>query len=180
MKTKKSVSLLSGKNILSWLLYGGLAVLVALMQNAPRVFPVIQYARPAPLILLVVCIAFFEGPRIGAVFGVIAGLLWDLYTFHLFGLHALIFLIIAVAVGLLVQWLLRANFLSGMLLCVGGVLVHVLLEWLLCYVLFLDSESISALVHIYLPNALYTVVLSPVVYGVVLLTARFLRKRQKR
>lgn len=180
MKAKRSMSFYFGKNYISWLLYGGLALLLMLVQTAPRFFPVIGYARPTPLILFAVCVAFFEGPQMGAVIGTIAGLLWDLYSFHLFGLNAVFLLIISVAVGLLVQWLLRANFLSGMLLCVGGVMVHMLLEWLLCYVLFLDPESGAVLVRVYLPNALYTIALAPIMYAVVLLVARFLRRRQKK
>ena len=180
MKTKRSMGFYVGKNYISWLLYGGLALLLMLMQTAPHFFPVIHYARPTPLVLFAVCVAFFEGPQMGAVIGVITGLLWDLYSFRLFGLNAVLLLMISVAVGLLVQWLLRANFLSGMLLCVGGVVVHTLLEWLLCYVLFLDPESGAVLGRVYLPNALYTILLAPMMYGLVFLVARFLRRRQKR
>lgn len=180
MKTRRFFGLFTGQQTLSWLLYGAMALVLAIMQNAPRFFPVIGYARPAPLIVFAVCVSFFEGPRVGAIFGVVVGLLWDLYTFHLFGLHAIILLAITVTVGLLVQWLLRANFLSGMLMCIGGVLVHTLLEWLLCYALFLDPESLSALVRVYLPNALYTALLSPIMYVMVLLVARYLRRHQKR
>lgn len=178
MKTKRSVGFYVGKNYISWLLYGGAALVLMLMQSAPRLFPVICNARPTPLLLFAVCVAFFEGPQTGAVIGVIVGLLWDLYSFRLFGLNAMLLLILCVTVGLLVQWLLRANFLSGMLLCVGGVLAHTLLEWLLCYALFLNEESGAVLARVYLPNALYTIVLSPLMYWLVLLMARFLRRRQ--
>ena len=180
MKTKSSVGFYFGKNYLSWLLYGGLAVIFMLMQSDPRFFPSINFARPTPLILFAVCVAFFEGPKTGALIGVIAGLLWDLHAFRVFGLNAMILLVITVVVGLLVQWLLRANFLSGMLMCCCGVVVQALLEWLLCYVLFLDPESGAVLLHVYLPNVLYTILLSPLMYGVVLWTARFLRRRQKK
>jgi hypothetical protein len=78
-----------------------------------------------------------------------------------------------------VQWLLRANFLSAMLLCMSGVVVYSLLDWLMCYVLFLNAEAATVLLHVYLPNALYTVLLSPLAYGCVLLLARFLRQKKK-
>lgn len=178
MKTKRTVGFYVGKNYLSWLLYGGLALAFMLMQSDPRFFPPIFFARPAPLVLFAVCAAFFEGPKIGALIGVFSGLLWDLHAFRVFGLNAMILLIISVTVGLLVQWLMRANFLSGMLLCCGGVIVQSLLEWILCYALFLDPESGVVLLHVYLPNMLYTILLSPLMYGVVFWTARFLRRRQ--
>lgn len=179
MKTKRTMGNYIGRNSLSWLLYGLISLLLLLLQTAPHLFPVIGNARPTPLVLFAVCVAFFEGPRMGAVIGVIAGLLWDLYSFRLFGLNAMILLLICVTVGLLVQWLLRTNFLSGMLMCAGGVLVHTLLEWLLCYALFLHEETGAVLWHVYLPNALYTVLLAPLMYWTVLSLARFLRKKQK-
>ena len=178
MKTKQTLGFYMGKNYLTWLLYGIMALAIMLMQTAPRFFPMIGNARPEPLVLFAVCVAFFEGPQVGAIIGVIVGLLWDLYSFRLFGLNAMLLLIIGVAVGLLVQWLLRANFLSGMLLCTGGVLVRMLMEWLLCYALFLHEEAGTVLVRIYFPNALYTLVLAPLMYWIVLWMARFLRCRQ--
>ena len=179
MKTKSSAGLFRPKDALMWIVYIACAFFTVLMQMAPRFFPVVYEARPTPLILLVVCVALFEGPRVGAVIGAVAGLLWDLYTFLVFGFHAMLLMFIGVTVGLLVQLILRTNFLSGMLLCVCAVAVHTLLEWLLCYLLFLDPEAVTVLLQVYLPNALYTVVLSPVVYGITLLLARLLR-RQKR
>lgn len=179
MKTKRFLGLNAGRRSTLWLLYGGVAVVLFLMQTAPRFFPMVAGARPTPLVLFAICVAFFEGPQIGAVIGTAVGLLWDLYSFRLFGLNAAILLIITVTVGLLVQWLLRANFLSGMLMCVGGVTVYTLLEWLLCYALFLYEEAGTVLWRVYIPNALYTIVLSPLMYWCVLGMARFLRRRQK-
>ena len=180
MKAKRSVGLQAGRHSMLWMLYGGMAVLLLLMQTAPRFFPLIGAARPTPLVLFAICVAFFEGPQIGAVMGVIAGLLWDLYSFRLFGVNAMILLVITVVVGLLVQWLLRANFLSGMLMCVGGVIVYTFAEWLLCYALFMYEEAGKVLWQVYLPNALYTIALSPLMYWCVLGVARFLRRRQKK
>ena len=152
---------------------------MALMQMSPRFFPEIAFARPTPLVLLVVCVALLEGPVVGSIMGMVAGLLWDLYSFRIFGYYGLMLLSIGLIVGLLVQWLLRANFLSAMLLCVSGVVLYTMLDWLICYVLFLNAEMGDVLVHVYLPNALYTVLLSPLTYGFVLILARFLRRRKK-
>lgn len=179
MKTKHSGGFSLSRHYVYVLVYCALTITFMLIQSAPRLFPVIGGARPAPLVLLVVCVAIFEGPQLGAVIAVLAGLLWDMYSFRLFGLNAMILLAIAVTVGLLVQWLLRANFLSGMLLCAGGVLSYTLLEWLLCYALFLHEETGLVLWRVYLPNALYTVLLSPLMYWLVLFCARTLRRRKE-
>ena len=179
MKTKRSGGFVFIRHYVYVLLYGVLALVFMLMQTAPRLFPVIGNARPTPLVLFVVCVSIFEGPQLGSLIAVLSGLLWDMYSFRLFGLNAMILLVIAVAVGLLVQWLLRANFLSGMLLCFGGVLSYTMFEWLLCYALFLHEEAGTVLWRVYLPNALYTVLLSPLMYCLVLLCARTLRRRKR-
>lgn len=178
MKHKKSPGLFRMQNYWTWILYGVMVLLMALMQTSPRFFPEIAFARPTPLVLLVVCMAMLEGPSVGSIMGMTAGLLWDLSSFRVFGYYGLMLMGIGLAVGLLVQWLLRANFLSAMLLCVSGVVVYTLLDWLICHVLFLNKEMGSVLVSVYLPNALYTALLSPLVYGLVLLLARFLRRRK--
>ena len=180
MKKTKNSGSVRIQQYWSWILYSAMVLIVALMQMSPRCFPVISYARPTPLILFVVCVAMLEGPAIGSVMGVVAGVLWNLYSLRLFGYYSLRLMIIGLVVSLLVQWLLRANFLSAMLLCIGGVAVYTLLDWLLCYVLFLHDEMITVLLKVYLPNALYTVLLSPFMYWIVLMLARILRRKKER
>lgn len=179
MKTKQSAGSFVGRNYLTWLIYGVSAFIITLMQNAPHFFPIVSHARPTPLVLFVVCVAMFEGPRFGAAIGVFSGLLWDLYSVRVFGFTALQMLFVSVIVALFVQWLLRTNFLSGMLLCACGVLAQMLVEWFFRYVLYMHEEMLTILVSVYLPNALYTVLLSPLMYWFVLAIARFLRRHKK-
>ncbi len=178
MKTKQSSGRLRWSNVIPWILYGSIALLLALLQMSPRGFPVVAYARPEPLLLFTVCVAMLEGPTIGSVMGVVSGLLWNLYSPRLFGYYGLILMLIGVTVSLLVQWLLRANFLSAMLLCTGAVVVYTLLDWLLCYVLFMHDETVAVLIKVYLPNALYTVLLAPLMYWLILWIARLLRRKK--
>ena len=178
MKTKHTPGRWRMRMILPWMIYGVLVLLIALLQMSPRGFPMILFARPTPLVLFVVCVAMLEGPTIGSAMGVVAGLLWNLYSPRLFGYYGLILMVIGLAVGLLVQWLLRANFLSAMLLCTGAVMIYTMLDWLLCYVLFLRDDMVAVLLKVYLPNALYTVLLSPLMYWIILLIARLLRRKK--
>ena len=180
MKTRLSNSSLWLNNYSVYIIYGLLALVVLLLQTAPRFFPAIGHARPVPVIVFVVCAALFEGVRVGVVVGVLAGLLWDLYAFRLFGFSALLLLAIGLTVGLLVEWLLRANFLSAMLLCSGAVLVHALLEWFFCYVIFQKEQVLAILWQVYLPNCLYTVLLSPLMYWCMRWIAGVLRRRTNR
>lgn len=165
------------KNISSLLLYGVAALLVLLLQNAPSFFPVIWHARPLPLVSFVVCVAVLEGAKAGAIIGAIAGVLWGLYAFRVFGFDALLLMLIGLIAGLLVEWLLRANFLSAVLLCAASVLTYVLIEWLCSYIVFYKPTAFAVLFQAYLPNCLYTIVLSPIIYWIVLWLARLLRRK---
>lgn len=178
MRTKQTSGRLRLSNMLPYILYGSFVLVLALLQMSPRGFPVIMHARPTPLILLTVCIAMLEGPAMGSIMGIASGLLWNLYSPRLFGYYGLMLMLIGVSVGLLVQWLLRANFLSAMFLCCSAVAAYTLLDWLLCYVLFMDEEAVAVLMKVYLPNALYTVLLAPLVYWLILWMARLLRRRK--
>lgn len=178
MKTKQTSGFVRLRNIMPWVLYCATALVLALLQMSPNGFPPIAFARPEPLVLFVVCVAMLEGPSIGSVIGIVSGLLWNLYSPRLFGYYGLILMLIGVTVGLLVQWWLRANFASAMLLCSGAVLLYTLLDWALCYVLFMDTQAIPVLLNVYLPNALYTVLLSPLMYWLILWMARLLRRHK--
>lgn len=176
MKTNQSSGAWRLRNVMPWILYSAIALLLALLQMAPNGFPFGSLARPTPLVTFVVCVAMLEGPTIGSVMGIVAGLLWNLYSPRLFGYYGLLLMLIGVTVGLLVQWLLRANFPSAMLLCLGAVAVYTLLDWMLSYVLFMDREMWTVLGNVYLPNALYTILLSPLMYWLILWLARLLRR----
>lgn len=179
MKTKQTSGSLRLSNVMPWVLYGLMALLLALLQMAPNGFPFGSLARPTPLVVFVVCVAMLEGPAIGSVMGIVSGLLWNLYAPRLFGYYGLLLMVLGVVVGLLVQWLLRANFPSAMLLCIGAVAAYTLLDWTLCYVLFMRDEVWLVLLKVYLPNALYTVLLAPCTYWLVLWMARLLRRRKR-
>lgn len=178
MKTKHTSGLFRIKTYLPWVFYVVAVLLISLMQMSPRFFPTISFAHPVPLVAFTVCVAVLEGPVFGSVIGVVAGLLWDMYSTRVFGYYGMMLLLIGLAVGLLVQWLLRANFLSAMLLSVSGILGYTFLDWLICYVLFFHNEMGTVLLKVYLPNALYTICLAPLVYWCVLLMARFLRRQK--
>lgn len=176
MNQRRFPGLFRHKNYLSFLVYGLAALVVLLLQSAPHLFPSLWGARPVPVVLLVVCVALCEGAQAGAIIGGLAGLLWGIYSFRLFGFDALVLMLIGLTAGLLVEWLLRANLLSALLLCAGACVAQALLEWLFCYVIFFKEQVFAVLVQVYLPNCLYTVVLTPLMYWLVLGLARMIRR----
>ena len=181
MKTRVNsnpfTTLLQQKNYLPWLLYGQATLLVLLLQTAPNFILPVFHARPIPLVSFVICVAVLGGARTGVTVGVLAGILWGVFSFRTFALDALVLMLFGLTVGLLVEWYLRANFYTAMLLCAGGVALYVLLEWFFCYVIFQKENLSEILFKVLLPNGIYTLVVAPLVYMFCYLIARFIRRR---
>lgn len=173
---KRIPGLFRHKNYLSLLVYGLAALVVLLMQTAPHLFPTLWGARPVPIVLLVVCVALCEGAQAGAIVGALSGLLWGIYSFRLFGFDALVLMLIGLTAGLLVEWLLRANFSTAMLLCAGTILLWTILDWLFFFVLADTERPLSVLLRVLLPDALYTMLLAPLLFWPVLWLAHFVRR----
>jgi rod shape-determining protein mreD len=176
LNEKNPLRRISGR-YLKWTAYGLLLLGTAILQMAPRVFPPVFGARPLLLVPVIISIAMFEGPIGGAAAGIAGGLLWDLYADRLFGFNALFLMAIGCACGLLVRLLIRNNLLSALLLFAGGLLVQGLMDWFFNYVLLLKDNPLFVLVRLTLPDMGYTLVVSPALYGLTLLVAKILRKR---
>ena len=161
---------------LSWTAWGLLILLFSLLQAMPHAFE-IGGARPLFLVPLVVGIALFNGPIGGAAAGLAAGLLWDLYATHIYGFNGLVMMIIGCVAGLLIWLFLRSTWLTAWLLSAAAVLAQVLADWLFCYLIAGRDGPGWVLFHLYLPNALYTALLSPLFYFLTRSVIRTLRRR---
>ncbi|HJD22950.1 MAG TPA: rod shape-determining protein MreD [Firmicutes bacterium] len=167
-----------GHRYLKWTAYGLILLLALLLQSAPRLFPEIAGGRPVLLIPLAVAIAMCEGPVGGAAAGVAAGLLWDLFSDRLLGFNALILMALCCAAGLLIQLLMRNNLLSFLMLIAGTLAIQGILDLFFNHILVSQAEPAYVLLHLLLPNAVYTLVLSPLLYGAVYGISRLLRRRE--
>lgn len=166
------------RRYLTWTAYGLLMLATIIVQSLPHGLPAIGGVRPVLIVPLVVCTAMYEGPVGGAAAGIAAGLLWDMFSDRLLGFNALLLLIVGCACGLLVRLLIRNNLLAALLLSAAGLLVTGLADWFFNHVMALQKESLFALVHLTLPRALYSFLLTPLLYGLVTLIARTLRRRE--
>ena len=118
----------------------------------------------------------FSAPG-GAAAGLAAGLFWDLYATHIYGFNGLVMMIIGCVAGLLIWLLLRNTWLTAWLLSAAAVLAQVLADWLFCYLIAGRDGPGWVLFHLYLPNALYTALLSPLFYFLTRSVIRTLRRR---
>ncbi len=135
-----------------------------LLQNTPGAFPSVFGVRAYFLLSLTVCLGLFEREIAGALFGAFAGVLWDSVSPLGDGFHALLFMLIGAACGILINTIMRNNLITAMLL--SG-LAHVL--YVSLYVIFfVVAEGVDGagwlFARYYLPSVLFSVLLTPLVY----------------
>ncbi len=158
-----------------WTGYGLLLLVAFLFQSAPHSLE-IAGIKPLLLVPLTVAIGLFTGPMGGGAAGAVAGFLWDIYADCLPGFHGLFLLCIGCICGLLVVLLMRNNLLTATLLCAGTLVLQVLYDWGLTYCILGRDHPLQLLGDVYLPTALYTLLVSPLLYVLTLLMTRFLQK----
>ena len=135
-----------------------------LLQNTPGAFRSVCGVRAFFLLSLTVCLGLFEREVAGALFGAFAGILWDSVSPLGDGFHALLFMLIGAACGILINTIMRNNLITAMLL---SVLAHVL--YVSLYVIFfVVAEGVDSAgwlyVRYYLPAVVFSVLFTPLFY----------------
>ena len=144
-------------------IYTALIVLTAVLQNSLNIVPEIFGARAFLLLPLCVCIAMHEREIASAVFGVIAGVLWDVSTGQ-DGFNALILLIVGAVCSLLISHFMRRNILTALVLGSGTVIAYSISYVLINLVAQGAGNPIKQLFTFYLLSGIYTLVFVPVCY----------------
>ena len=96
-----------------------LILLAHLLQNTPGWFPAFFGIRVYFLLTFTVCLGLFEREIAGAMFGLVAGALWDSVSPLGDGYHAFLFLIIGAVCGILINTVMRNNLITALLLILG-------------------------------------------------------------
>lgn len=151
-------------NILKWSVYTLCILVLAILQMQLPAYPRIMDITPLFLIPAVISIAMVEGETAGGIYGIVAGLFWDCATGRIFGFNALFLMIIGVAVGLFIKFLIRNITVSGFLFTFVFTFTHELITWFFFYYMEGNRDFIYTILHIILPTAVITVVFAVPIY----------------
>ncbi|HPZ00519.1 MAG TPA: rod shape-determining protein MreD [Clostridiales bacterium] len=163
--------------ILVTLFYVCLILLCSLLQNTAHLFPTVFGAHAWLLIPLIICISMFDHNVVATVMAVLAGALWDVYSAWGDGFHALMLFLISTAVALLLNYVMRNNLVTCLLLGAIAVVLYGLCHWLIFVVFRGTGEVFRILVTFYLPTMLYTYVFTPLFYILIRATLVSIRNR---
>ena len=146
-----------------WFLYalGLLPVWVLDAYILPR-YPLFGRVTPMLLPLAAASVAVLEGAYAGTGFGMAVGLLWELVYPGGFGGQVFFLALAGMAMGAVSQYALSQSFL-GCLICSAGVLGF--LDCLrVARMLFINAANLSDLLQIAIPEFLWSLVWTPLVW----------------
>ena len=161
----------------STLVYVGIILLAHLLQNTPHMFPTIFGAHCFLLLPVMVCLSIFLHNLPATMMSLFAGVLWDVSAAHIDGFNAIFFLLASTGICLLMNYLMRNNLLSASILGALTILLYVTLHWV-CFILLRGVDGGAILyVTYYLPSALYTFAVLPLLY---IALRRFMKNLRER
>ncbi len=165
------------KTILS---YGLLIYCYFILQTA--LFPRFSLAGVSPniLIILVSVIGFAKGANPGMTVGVICGLLLDIYASGYFGMYALIFVVIGFLNGSFRQVFFGDDMKLPLLLIGSSDLIYGAMVYVFTYVPRGKIDITYYFMNVMMPEAVYTVLVSLILYFPIIHLDEWLRNSEKR
>lgn len=147
-----------------WAIFGVLLTLSVLLQNSVGGLLDVFGARVFLCIPLCIAIAMFEREVPAAIFGVLAGALWDVSS-SVDGFNTIVLMALCAVSSLLISHFMRNNLITAMVLGAGSVAAY---EIIYIAIRFWGAGSpIRPMFTFYLPSLIITVVFVPVCYFIV-------------
>ncbi len=144
-----------------WAILGALLTVSVLLQNSAGGFSEFLGARVFICIPMCVAVAMFEREVPAAIFGAVAGALWDVSS-GVDGFNTLVLMILCAVSSLLISHLMRNNVITSLVLGAGSILAY---EIVYIAVRFWGAGNpVRAIFTFYLPSFLITVIFVPICY----------------
>ena len=141
-------------------------LLISVIQNTEGLFPQPFGVRALLLIPAVVCMSMFERDICGMLFGLFAGVLWDVFTVGA-SFNALFLLTVGFICGTLINTIMRNNVVTASILGFTATLLYNLLYWAFNFPLAGLDRPVFMLLRYYIPGILYTVIFIPLTFIIV-------------
>lgn len=143
--------------------YLALMLLFYVLQTTPRLFS-IGGVRPVWLVGIAVMISAVEGEFVGALYGALAGTVWEVAAGRNTGSFSILLLVLCFLCALLVMLYLRGTLLNLSLLSGGVLLVLCSFDFVFSYWLQGHSGISGVYLRSILPTVLYSAALTVVPY----------------
>lgn len=140
----------------------------------------IASVKPNLLLILTASFGFMEGKREGMYVGVLSGFLLDICFGQYIGFYILFYTLVGYANGFFQKLYYDENIKLPLLLIGSSELVYGILIYVFQFMLQSDFHFLYYLGHLIIPEMLYTVILTLIVYQIILRINRKLVEEEKR
>ena len=140
----------------------------------------IASVKPNLLLILTASFGFMEGKREGMYVGVLSGFLLDICFGQYIGFYILFYTLVGYANGFFQKLYYDENIKLPLLLIGSNELAYGILIYVFQFMLQSDFHFLYYLGHLIIPEMLYTVILTLIVYQIILRINRKLVEEEKR
>lgn len=146
------------------------------------IFPALALASIKPNLMLVVAASFgfMRGSKEGMIVGFFSGLLIDIQFGNVLGLYALIYLLIGFINGMFTRLYFDEDIKLPLLLIAASEFAYGVLIYFLMFMLRSEFDFLYYLMHIIIPELIYTVTVTLGLYQVLLYINHKLEAEEKR
>ena len=134
---------------------------------------------PNLMIIVTASYGFMRGTESGIWTGFFAGLLMDIFFGDLLGFYALLYLYVGYINGIFRNLFFPEDIKLPLVLILGSDLVYNLLFYVIAFLLKGKFDIQYYLLHIIIPEMLYTIVVTCAVYPLILLIENRLERKEK-
>lgn len=136
--------------------------------------------KPNLIIILVASFGFMKGKKEGMYVGVISGLLLDICSGQIIGFYTLLFTGVGYINGFFRRLFNDENVKLPLLLISGSELIYGLLVYIFQFLLQSDFHFLYYLGHVIMPELVYTVLITLIIYPIILKINHKLEDEEKR
>ena len=151
--------------VFRYLAYGIEIILVFVLQTTPNLLPEFFGEKAILLIPVALNIAYFEKEIPSMIFGVTCGIVIDLSSGNNIGFYAFFVTLVCFVVSQIFRDYIVVNFLNSLGFSTGIIFVVLTLHFILFYLIAGKSYGGFYYFHHYFPKIIYTILVSPLFYG---------------
>lgn len=159
-----------------------LALMISAFTIQNCIFPLLPFLSAAPNLLLILTFSFgfMEGKRAGMAYGLVAGLLLDLFYSGPFGFYTLFYLYVGYINGICTKYYYEDYITLPLILCVINELAYNLYVYIFRFLIRGRLNFLYYFRELMIPEIIFTVVTTLFVYRLLLRISRWLNEMEKR
>ncbi len=159
-----------------------LALIIAAFTIQNSIFPLIPFLKSTPNLLLILTFSFgyIEGKRAGMMYGLLAGILLDLFYSGPFGFYTLFYIIMGYLNGICTQYYYEDYLPFPLFLCVVNELAYNMYIYVFRFLIRGRLNFLYFFWNLMVPEIILTVVTTLVLYRLILYINRRLREIESR